>query len=468
MTVLEKAVQYCYSEATKEKLSEREQLDLYIFCLNQQRQTLFTEKSHGVLRENTNSQQSSPLRFPDAGAEGDDYKPSSGGLSQEQRPDNVQPVPQEVSKPLQPKLEALLPQQEAPQPKPEVPQLKPEAPQPKPEAPQPQQETPKAVDQAPSQPKPAVPFSAMKILDIPDIEQRFIEAEKRIKTVDPAKLKAVGYPGIAIHRRKWSFPIDNQCSNKEMNFLVMVPSAPKNFEARSIVRQTWGSKAEMGKINSSLLFVVGLTTDSNVQKMILEESAQTQDLVQLDMYDAYYNLTLKSLGMLDWASTHCKTAKYVAKVDDDNVVNFPNILKAANDASKKYEKFTLGSYRKGGHPSKGGKWADPVYGPVYKQGNNYPVFLGGPAYIMTNNFLGDLVSACSELPFIHLEDVFVNGICGERIAGLVKLSMNGMSMAPIHACSFLKPGQTVAHNYKLNNIKPTWDKWHDPKICVRR
>ena len=89
----------------------------------------------------------------------------------------------------------------------------------------------------------------------------------------------------------------------------------------------------------------------------------------------------------------------------------------------------------------------------------------GLAYVMTNNFLAELVSACSKLPFIHLEDVFVNGICGEQVPGLAKLRMAGMDMQPVHACTFLKPGYTVAHNYKLYNIKPTWDKWHDPKIC---
>ena len=409
-------------------LAELEQLDVYIECLTEERQKFVAEShsrpdiSSGILRENTNSLRSArpsavagSLRFPDA-------SPPSG--------ENITQPAQTISAK-----------------KPEV------------------NNAPTDDKGSPLVPKDSIDLNSMKILDIKDIEQRFTEAAKRLKTVDQQKLSAVGYPGISIHRRSWSYPINYKCDDSQKNFLVMVPSAPKNFEARSIVRSTWGSKLEMEKVNSDVIFVVGLTTDASIQKRIVEESAQTADIVQLDMFDAYYNLTLKTLGMLQWAADHCKSAKYIAKVDDDNLVNFPNILKAADSAKSKHEKFILGSYRAGGHPAKGGKWADPVYGPVYKQGNNYPVFLGGPAYVMTNNFLAELVSACSKLPFIHLEDVFVNGICGEQVPGLAKLRMAGMDMQPVHACTFLKPGYTVAHNYKLYNIKPTWDKWHDPKIC---
>ena len=183
------------------------------------------------------------------------------------------------------------------------------------------------------------------------------------------------------------------------------------------------------------------------------------------MYDSYYNLTLKTLAMLNWASRYCTEPKFLAKIDDDNIVNFDNILHFAEASLENYTRFIGGSYRTEAEATDKGKWVDPIYPVVYKK-DIYPAFLGGAGYILTNNITRELVRACEELPYIHLEDAFVTGICGEQLKDVKKLNMPGMSMVEIDSC-YLKQNQgfTLANNISKSQMIPVWNKWHSSSTC---
>lgn len=46
---------------------------------------------------------------------------------------------------------------------------------------------------------------------------------------------------------------------------------------------------------------------------------------------------------------------------------------------------------------------------------NYPNFLaGGPGYVMAMDTAAKLYKASMEVPYLHLEDVFLTGICAEK------------------------------------------------------
>lgn len=88
--------------------------------------------------------------------------------------------------------------------------------------------------------------------------------------------------------------------------------------------------------------------------MLVDESTKFQDIVQLDTYDSYYNLTLKTVGTLTRASKHRTTPKFPAKIDD-NLVDFLKILKFARLSREKHDKLFGGDIRKSIVPTREGK-----------------------------------------------------------------------------------------------------------------
>ena len=294
----------------------------------------------------------------------------------------------------------------------------------------------------------------------------FREARERLKTVKGSDLQKIQYPGIDVHVRSWSYPIPvRDCNESVSKFIILVPTAPKRFTSRTEVRSTWGNTQLMTEMKSRLIFVVGLTTDSQVQKQLEQESDKHQDILQVDMYDSYYNLSLKTIGMLNWVKDHCQSTAFVAKIDDDMMAGIPNIVKFAEKTIQSYDKFIAGSYRANGSPNPGGKWYDPIYKPAFNK-KKYPVFLGGPGYIMSAAVVKELLANCYKSPFLHLEDVFVTGVCGEGILGLKRMAMTGYSMARIDGCLLARRTDfTLAHSYPVGTLVGVWNRWKNPQLC---
>ncbi|XP_054289413.1 beta-1,3-galactosyltransferase 5-like [Macrosteles quadrilineatus] len=99
-------------------------------------------------------------------------------------------------------------------------------------------------------------------------------------------------------------------------FVVIIHSAPSNWENRRSIRSTWGQSAH-------LVFLVGETDSVDTQTALERENDEHHDLVQGSFKDSYRNLTYKHVLGLKWATYHCPDAKYVLKTDDDVFVNTP-------------------------------------------------------------------------------------------------------------------------------------------------
>ena len=136
------------------------------------------------------------------------------------------------------------------------------------------------------------------------------------------------------------------------SLFVAVISAPKYFHKRNIIRQTWRRHLQMqSDLNSINLagfgFVVGLMEDDNeIQKRIEKESAKYGDILQIEMIDDYYNLTLKVVGLLNWINDHCSRVDFVLKVDDDVYVNVQNLIAVMKNLNPS-EQSMYGSFSKG-------------------------------------------------------------------------------------------------------------------------
>lgn len=159
------------------------------------------------------------------------------------------------------------------------------------------------------------------------------------------------------------------CSETSILLQIFVITAPERILARQIIRSTWGNidnfnydkfkvlhqKAKdtyleinfkdwkhyiynenaltdngsptEAKFRIKLTFLMGKTSNSNLNAIIEGESRQFNDILMEDFVDHYANMTLKSVSMLKWGTNICEeNAKFIAKVDDDEIVILPNLI----------------------------------------------------------------------------------------------------------------------------------------------
>lgn len=107
-------------------------------------------------------------------------------------------------------------------------------------------------------------------------------------------------------------------SNKTIDLLIYVHSAPSNFKNRVLIRETWAKRSLFPQ--TRLVFMLGSTNDSDVRDQVNLESELYRDIVQQNFHDSYRNLTLKCQMALDWITKYCSHSKYVLKTDDDVIV----------------------------------------------------------------------------------------------------------------------------------------------------
>lgn len=101
--------------------------------------------------------------------------------------------------------------------------------------------------------------------------------------------------------------------------VILVHSAPENFQKRTVIRETWGRD----DYRSLLIFLIGAVNTTKIQDKIELESNVHGDIVQGNFDDVYRNMTYKHVMALKWFTYNCRDAHYLLKTDDDVFVNTP-------------------------------------------------------------------------------------------------------------------------------------------------
>lgn len=198
----------------------------------------------------------------------------------------------------------------------------------------------------------------------------------------------------------------------DIDFLVVIPSAPENHALRQRIRSTWGS-APSRFHRKQLYFFIGLTHDQELQKKIFKENTSWKDVIQPDFYDDFRNLTLKSLSILYWV--HFRLAderfrpKFIFKCDDDNLVDIFQ-LEDYLETLDMYDDEIVCAVREEAVPSRkenerkfidAKTWNEPLY----------PRCCFGSAYFIAPSAISELIIAheSEKLPFVPYEDVYITG-----------------------------------------------------------
>ncbi|XP_012536065.1 beta-1,3-galactosyltransferase 1 [Monomorium pharaonis] len=250
--------------------------------------------------------------------------------------------------------------------------------------------------------------------------------------------------------------------------LIIICSAVANQEARAAIRNTWANKYNLDNLYNStvkIMFLLGKSDNDTLNNLIADESSQYNDIVQERFFDTYNNLTLKSVMMLKWVTSNCNQAKYLMKTDDDMFVNIPLLLKTLHSITQ--VETLLGSLICNAKPitDPKNKWYTPKY--MYSE-KTYPNYLSGTGYVMSMGVASKLYQAALITPLLHLEDVYVTGLCAKR-AKVRPVNHPGFSYIPRKIDPCVLRNAITAHKVNASNMYVIWVKMNDTSVtCSNR
>jgi len=78
--------------------------------------------------------------------------------------------------------------------------------------------------------------------------------------------------------------------------VIFVKSRVESFGLRDLIRSTWSNQDYVGDWSVSVMFLVGKTDSTYLNRMLQSEGRDKQDVLIGDFIDSYQNLTLKSIS----------------------------------------------------------------------------------------------------------------------------------------------------------------------------
>uniref|UniRef100_A0A8C4WUR1 Hexosyltransferase n=1 Tax=Eptatretus burgeri TaxID=7764 RepID=A0A8C4WUR1_EPTBU len=201
----------------------------------------------------------------------------------------------------------------------------------------------------------------------------------------------------------------DKCRRQAPFLVLLVSTAPKQFEARQAIRDTWGNESLLPGINIVRLFLLGSSPSESVNQDLDRES-HFHDIIQQNFMDTYHNLTIKTVMGLHWLAHHCPMAKYVMKTDSDMFVNVEflvqSVLRTQEPPRKNYfTGYLMRGYSPNRNPSSKWYMSRALY-----PGDRYPTFCSGTGYIFSGDLSRLLYQASLAIRMLHLEDVYM-GLC---------------------------------------------------------
>ena len=107
----------------------------------------------------------------------------------------------------------------------------------------------------------------------------------------------------------------------EMTWLVYVHTQPHRGNKRMLLRKTWANEKLFKQRNIRVLYVMGSTGNTAIQREIWAEFARHRDILQGNFTDDEYSGPVKARMALKWVATYCAKARYILKVEDDTFVD---------------------------------------------------------------------------------------------------------------------------------------------------
>ena len=241
----------------------------------------------------------------------------------------------------------------------------------------------------------------------------------------------------------------------DIELLIMILTVHDNILQRNALRETWLTYSQNNSANVRYAFLLGEIQDTKLQEDVLKENQQFGDIIKEDFRDAYVNLTYKTIMGFKWAATKCDVAKAVLKTDDDMYINVPNVLNIVRKNLTALQTNIVGFCNQIAGPIRDekSKWFASVNS--YPE-SFYPGFCSGTGYLMSLNVAKTLYEISPNVPFFHLEDVYV-ALCIRKLGYQLKGFPGFNPDRPkLDACLYNGKHLVTAHYMTPNMTRQMW------------
>lgn len=111
---------------------------------------------------------------------------------------------------------------------------------------------------------------------------------------------------------------------ENINFLVVIPVSPCQVMMRAIARHTYMKTKNVGDYKFKYIFIIGRpNTPAYTMDLLQQESDKFRDLLVLDYYNDYRNLTIMMLSTFKYTLDNYPNIKYLIRCNGDAIF-FPD------------------------------------------------------------------------------------------------------------------------------------------------
>lgn len=260
-------------------------------------------------------------------------------------------------------------------------------------------------------------------------------------------------------------------------FLLLVINSHANHKIRRDgIRKTWGvgvSQKESDALPEILwktVFIVGVVDDNKVMTQLYEEAKLFKDLVISNIHENRRHLTDKTILGMIWAQSFCRPT-FFFKGDDDIWVNQFGLYKYVMYANRS---IGMDTFWKGYVAVDNRKPIRNKHSKYYLsiqdfEGNLFPPFCSGFAYIMSGHALKAMTQVIKDVKFLPLVDDVYVGLLANKSGIKPKLELR-FHLGPMHK-DFKQEVQsalakhrilTIGQQIKMRNISY---RHHLDKVC---
>ena len=177
---------------------------------------------------------------------------------------------------------------------------------------------------------------------------------RRLTTAPTTSTGSLTTTSISPQIKHRTFLTTRRSCMQHYDLLMIISSAPGNFQRRNLIRKTWAFERAF-RPRWTTVFLVGQTRDEAVSVTLLKEDKAHKDLVRASYYDHYWNQTRKIQMGFEWAVTYCNFS-FLLKLDDDVFVHIPRVLSFLSAPNTPKKKLYAGNHYTNNVPFRGGKW----------------------------------------------------------------------------------------------------------------
>jgi len=204
--------------------------------------------------------------------------------------------------------------------------------------------------------------------------------------------------------------------------LILVSSAPENFDRRDLIRQTWGAYDNFSPYWKTF-FLLGKTTNQAQSDLIKTESKKYGDVIHGNYYEHYWNQSLKIQMGFEWAARYCSFS-FLLKTDDDVFVNTRRLIDVLLFKSTPKKGLYMGKVNHNPVVKRDrGKWRASF---IEYSGKYYPDFCSGGGFVMSYDVIECLIPLFEVTEPFRIDDVYV-GMLAKK-TGVTPVDHSGFVM----------------------------------------